>query len=83
VLLQLLMMFVFFPLLEAPTFFPLGIEALLEWQGWSGGLPICLLLTSLLCAAVVFLYRLAIHYQGELLQAREQAILEMVTKGTP
>jgi hypothetical protein len=79
VLLQLLMMFFLFPLLEAPTLLPLGIEALLEWQGWTAGIPIYLLLSSALCAAVIFLYRLALKWQGQVFQEREQKILEAVT----
>jgi len=70
---------VFFPLTQAPTLIPLSIEAALEWQGWTAGAPLCLLLALVQCAAFVFLYRLALNLQGDLLQAREQRILEVVT----
>jgi ABC-2 type transport system permease protein len=83
VLLQMVMMFLLFPLLEAPTLLPLAIEAVLESQGWTGGAPICLLLTLALCAVVMFVYRLVLQWQGQLLQRREQIILETVTNRAP
>ena len=79
ILLQMLMLALLFPLSQAPTLLPLGIEALLEWQGWTAGLPICLLLTLAECAGVVFLYCALLAAQGDLLQAREQRILEVVS----
>jgi ABC-2 type transport system permease protein len=83
VLLQLGMMFFLLPLFEAPTLAPLAIEAALESQGWTGGAPICLILTLALSAAVIFIYRLALRWQGQLLQGREQIILETVTNRAP
>ena len=39
-------MFMFlFPLTQAPTFLPLGIEAAMEYKGWTHGAPTCLLLS--------------------------------------
>jgi hypothetical protein len=73
------MLFVFtVPTAMAPTFAPLGIEALLEALEWSFGLPICLVLTVLVAAAVVALYRLVITAEGRFLQARERKILDVV-----
>ncbi|MSQ97094.1 MAG: hypothetical protein EXR98_21425 [Gemmataceae bacterium] len=73
------MLFVFtVPTALAPTFAPLGIEALLEALDLSFGLPICLVLTVLIAAAVVALYRLVITAEGRFLQAREQKILDVV-----
>ena len=46
VLLQLVMFFFLFPLTQAPTLLPLGIEALLRFMGWTAGVPIYLLLCS-------------------------------------
>jgi hypothetical protein len=83
VLLQMLMFTFFFPLSQLPTLLPLGIETALEWQGWTAGLPVCLLLTLAECAAVVMLYRFALDWQGGLLQAHEQKILEIVTNKEP
>jgi hypothetical protein len=79
VLLQLLMFGILFPLTQSLTLLPLGIEALLDWQGWTAGIPIYLLLATAQCAAVVWFYRLALQWQGSLLQSREQQILEVVT----
>ena len=65
-----------------PTLAPLGITALLIWLGCPEWVPICLPLTLMMCAAILFLYRLALPWQGRLLQAREQKILMVVTAKT-
>lgn len=83
VLLQLVMTLVLFPLTQALTLLPLGVEALLRFLGWAEGVPVFLLLSLAECAAVVVLYRFALDWQGGLLQAREQAILEAVTNRAP
>jgi ABC-2 type transport system permease protein len=79
VLLQLAMVFFLFPLTQGATLLPLGIEALLRFQGWGTSLPICLLLSLAECALIVVIYRFSLIWQGRLLQAREQKILEIVT----
>jgi ABC-2 type transport system permease protein len=66
-----------FPLALAPTLFPLAIE--LACAPWLAGVPLCLILSLLECAAVVRLYRLLLEWEGRLLQLREQRILEIVT----
>jgi hypothetical protein len=58
---------------------PLGIEALLEWKGWTAGLPLCLVLSLIECVAIIFIYRVVLDWEGGLFQAREQRILETVT----
>jgi hypothetical protein len=68
-----------FPLALAPMLVPLGVEALLDWLGWLSGWPVCLLLSLVECAVVVLLYRVAITWEGMLLQARELKVLEAVT----
>jgi ABC-2 type transport system permease protein len=76
-MLPILLQFVFlflFPLTLAPTLLPLGLELLLEWPG----VPVSLILSLLECTAVIFLYRLLVHWQGSLLQAREKKILQVV-----
>lgn len=83
VLLQLAMFGCVFPLTQAPLLLPLGIEAALEGVGWTTRIPICLLLTLLECAVVIALYRFLLNWQGGLLQAREQKILEIVTNRAP
>jgi hypothetical protein len=79
VLLQLAMIFCLLPLSQVPVLLPLGIEALLEWQGWTAGFPVCLVLSLVECAAVIFIYRVVLDWEGGLFQAREQRILETVT----
>ena len=83
ILIQLLMVFFLFPLAQAPTLLPLGIEAGLVhsgwFPGWIAGAPVFLLLSLAECAVVIFVYRLSLVWQGGLLQDREQKILESVT----
>ena len=80
VLLQLAMFTFLFPISQLPTLLPLGIEALSEQLGWTRGVPIFLLLALAECAAVVFLYRGILAWQGGLLERGEQRILQVVTK---
>ena len=80
VFLQLLMFFFLFPLTQAPTLMPLGIETLSKFMGWTTGVPIYLLLCLVECAIVVVVYHFSLIWLGDLLQAREQKILESVTK---
>jgi ABC-2 type transport system permease protein len=83
ILLQLAVIVFVFPVIESPTLLPLAVEAGLEWQGWTAGVPICLLLSLLECAAVILLYRFSLNWQGRLLRAREQTILDTVTNRAP
>jgi hypothetical protein len=71
--------FFLFPLALAPTLLPLGVESLLEALRWGTGGAVYLALSLAECVAVVYLYRLALTWQGDLLQAREQKLLEVVT----
>ena len=80
VLLQMVMFLVLFPLTQAPTLLPLGIEMLSRFMGWTVGVPIYLLLCLVECAVVVFIYYFSLIWLGELFQAREQKILDIVTK---
>jgi ABC-2 type transport system permease protein len=81
VLLQLVMFFFIFPLTQAPTLVPLGIEALLRFMGWTvPGLPIYLLLCLVECAVIGGIYYVSLIWLGELFQAREQKILQSVAK---
>lgn len=83
ILIQLAMFSFLFPLTQAPTLLPLGIEAALEQLNWCTGAPIFLALALAQCAAVVFIYRATLNWQGGLFQARERRILETVTGRTP
>ncbi|MFN0051051.1 MAG: hypothetical protein ACKV0T_02610 [Planctomycetales bacterium] len=83
VLLQMALFMFLFPLTQAPTLLPLGIEALLKSQGWIDRAPVCLMLSLAECAVVLVLYHLGLIWQGELFQSREQRILEQVSgRGT-
>lgn len=77
VLLHMLFFFLF-PAALGPTMIPYAIEFALESLEVIQGVPIHLLFSLLLCGATVFLYRLTLTWQGSLLQAREQKILEQV-----
>jgi ABC-2 type transport system permease protein len=79
ILLQTVMIGIMLPLTQAVILMPLGIEFLLRFFGWGSHVPIYLLLSIVECALVVFLYKLSLAWQGELLQGREQRILECVT----
>jgi hypothetical protein len=67
-----------FPLVLAPTMLPYGIEILVHQSGYLQGIPICLPLTLLGCGVMVVLYQVLLNWQGNLLQAREQKILDVV-----
>jgi hypothetical protein len=81
VILQVVFVFIL-PMMLAPILLPLGIELLLEALGWVEGVPICLLLSVVECAIIVWLYCFVLRWQGGLLQARELKILETVTTKT-
>jgi hypothetical protein len=61
------------------TLLPLGAEFLVEQASGTEGMPIALGLLALECVAIVWVYRMVLRWQGTLLQAREQKILEVVT----
>ncbi len=67
------------PLALIPVLVPLGIEVLLEEFAGIRGVPVSLILSLALLAAVVFLYRWMLTREGEWLAAREKTILEVVT----
>lgn len=71
-----------FPPAMSVLLLPYGVEAALERAGWGHGLPIYLVLALSECVAIVFLYRAALTWEGLLLQAREQKILDVVTART-
>ena len=80
VLLQMVMFVFLFPLTQVPTLLPLGTEAGLRFLGYGAGIPICLLLSLAELAIVVVVYYFSLTLLGDLLQARERRILEVVTK---
>lgn len=67
------------PVLYLPAILPFGIEtALVEFEWLPAGVPLSLMLNVLVAFVAVFVYLAAIGWQGRLLQAREQKILEIV-----
>jgi len=68
-----------FPIVVGPTLIPIVVELVLEWMGVARGWPIGLGLTFLECVAVVWAYLVLLKLQGQQLQSREKAILEIVT----
>jgi len=71
----------FFPVILAPTLLPFGAELALDWLGWRS-VPVYLILSLVEAALILLAYRLLLPVLGELLQAREQKILEIVTTKT-
>ena len=71
---------VFVPLTLAPLLLPWGVEYLLQRMGWASGLPVYLLLHGFMLCIVFLLYRWFIRQQGEILQGREQEILDVLTR---
>jgi hypothetical protein len=70
---------ILFPVALSPTLLPLGIEVLVnQLTQTPNGMPICLALSVLECAGILYLYRWVLVGEGALLQAREQKILEVV-----
>jgi hypothetical protein len=65
-----------FPLVLSPMLLPLGVELLLGER--AAGIPVCLLLSLVECAAVVGLYLLVLNGEGQWLQSREKKILAVV-----
>jgi hypothetical protein len=78
ILLHMAFLFLF-PVALTPALFPLLLQLLLEELGWTGGVPVGLILSLAVCVGVVYLYRLVLTWQGALLLAREQKILDLVT----
>jgi hypothetical protein len=66
------------PLILGLVLLPLGFELIADAYGWMPGVPICLILSLLECVAIIYAYRFILFWQGKLLQAREQKILEVV-----
>ena len=73
------MAFIFLmPIGFAITLAPLGVQFLLEALGYGSWFPVALVLSLLECVAIAFFYRIAVAWEGAMLQWREQKILEAV-----
>ena len=78
VLIQMLIT-VLSPIAVIPAFIPLGIELLLDHMGWGSIIPIYLIVSLLALGILLWIYRHVLSWQGQLLQQREQRILDVVT----
>jgi hypothetical protein len=68
------------PLLLVPLLIPPGLQLLFSLEGWMPWLPVNLLASGVLLAAMAGLYWLILPLEGRLLQRREQTILREVTE---
>jgi hypothetical protein len=78
VLLQLVFTAVL-PIALLPVLLPIGVEILLAELADVRGVPVSLLLSLVVLAVTVFVYRIGLKWQGDWLAAQEQAVLETVT----
>ena len=78
VLFQIVFMLVV-PVLIGFTLIPLGVEALFAFMKWAAWFPAFLVLGMVQVAVMLWLYRVALDWQGGLLQRHEQKILEIVS----
>jgi hypothetical protein len=69
---------ILYPTAVLPTLVPVVVELGLEQLGLPTVVPVGLILSLALCAGMVALYRAALTWQGDLLFAREQRILDRV-----
>ncbi|MBX3412426.1 MAG: ABC transporter permease [Pirellulales bacterium] len=79
IFLQLFLVAFLVPLFQLPTLLPLAVETVLVQFKVIERVPVFLLLAVLECGGVLLVYRLFLTWQGELLERREQAILQTVT----
>jgi ABC-2 type transport system permease protein len=78
VLLQFVFLMVL-PFVLLPVMIPIGIEVLLAEVADVRGWPVSLVLSLLVLAVTVSLYRIVVTWEGRWLTEREKAILEAVT----
>jgi ABC-2 type transport system permease protein len=78
VLFQIVFMLIV-PVLIGLTLIPLGVEALFTLMKWAAWFPAFLVLSLVQAAVMLWLYRIALNWQGGLLQRREQKILETIS----
>jgi ABC-2 type transport system permease protein len=71
-------MMLLLPVILSVTVVPLLFQLALQNLGWIESVPLALILSILECLAIGVFYHFAIGWEGDLLQAREQRILELV-----
>lgn len=75
-----LLSLVLIPVVLSPLLLPFGVEFVLRAQELETALPVYLGLHAFLLGVIALLYRWLVRRQGELLQEREQRILEVLTR---
>ncbi|CAN5592602.1 hypothetical protein BH10PLA2_BH10PLA2_20970 [soil metagenome] len=71
-------MMLLLPAVLSITMAPFLVHYVLRNLGWIGSLPLAPVLALLECAVIAIFYYFAVGWEGDLLQAREQKILEAV-----
>jgi ABC-2 type transport system permease protein len=71
-------MMLLLPAVLSITTFPLLVHLLFQSAGWLPAVPVAAILSLLECALICVFYYFAVGWEGDLLQAREQKILEAV-----
>lgn len=71
-------MMLLLPVILSVTVVPLLFQLAMQGLGWIDALPLALILSTLECVAIAVFYYFAVGWEGDLLQAREQKILEAV-----
>lgn len=79
ILFQILSIFLI-PITLSPLLIPSGMEFVLRKQEWTQMLPLYPMLHAVGLIGIYIFYRWMIRQQGELLQAREQRILDVLTR---
>jgi hypothetical protein len=72
---------VFMMLIPIPlglTLIPLGIESLLVFTGWLAWFPAYVVLGAVQAVVAIWVYRVALDWQGRLLHRRERDVLDVV-----
>jgi hypothetical protein len=69
------------PLLTVPLLIPCAVALLCAYFGWLPHVPVYLLLSVVMLGLACYVYARVLIPEGRLLQRREVAILEAVTRG--
>jgi hypothetical protein len=68
------------PLMLSPLLLPWALEYSCRGFAWAGWMPLFVLGHAFLLFAILQVYRMCLAGQGEMLQAREQGILDVLTR---
>ena len=71
-------MMLLLPVVLSVTMFPLMVQLIFRSLAWLPSVPVAAILSLLECLLICVLYYFAVGWEGDLLQSREQKILEAV-----